>query len=224
MITIKDGGEKGSGASRFFKEGANNDIFTPPALAKRMWEIAIEQYKSIVLNKTWRPLDKNLEKNLCILDPCCGKGALIEAIPQKLYSNVTAIDNNIEYLKEVEQKYPDISWIHTDFMKYKGPEDYKFDIILMNPPFSIIRGQPNIPFWDHALELLDDNGVIVSVCPNYYLVNNEKRNKIYANNILHSWILPKRLFATKADGKPKPFHTNLVVLVKHCENNTFLFL
>lgn len=46
--------------------------------------------------------------------------------------------------------------IHGDYLTYNFPSDQKYDLIISNPPFGLIK-----PFIDRSMSLLDDGGYLV---------------------------------------------------------------
>ena len=88
-----------------------------------------------LISKMWNKLDKRRSTNY-ILDPEAGKGNILEWIKeQNRYSHLhlCAIEND-NNLRAVLQSKEYINVIDSDFLTFASPE--KFDVILMNPPFS----------------------------------------------------------------------------------------
>lgn len=107
--------------------------------------------------------------NIDILEPSCGSGVIISRLLNRGFKNITAIEKNQigdqdlyalpEYLRSM------IDFTRMDFMEYK-PEK-KFDFIVMNPPFDHA-----IKHIFHAAGLLKPNGVLVTLMPNFPVIDN----------------------------------------------------
>lgn len=217
---------KGSASSRFVKQGENNDIFTPFWLAKRMFILALNN------------ISAEQEKNeLSVLEPCCGKGDMIFGMLDvvtfarcDVKLKITAVELKKEYLDVAigrTKRYPMIDDITIDYKcaNFLTTDfDKRFDIILMNPPFSEkSKNSGTTAFVDRSMELLKDDGVLITVAPDYFLVNSEARKKKYAHNISERYWLPLMTFDTTGDGCPNKLHALIIVIKKRCENKTYLF-
>ena len=91
-----------------------------------------------------------------ILEPSAGTGRLINGV--KDY-NVTAIDIAPLHCEILEAK-EFTRVFNMDFMQYDT--DNKFDLILMNPPFSKGRSKSHV---EKARKHLNDGGVVLAVLP-----------------------------------------------------------
>lgn len=122
-----------------------------------------------------KELDIDLNNKL-ILEPSCGDGAFVEQI--YLNNEVYAIDQDKEKTEFIKQKYNNVHTITSDFLKYNT--DFKFDLIIGNPPFNLQTSLNYIDttegFVSHAIDLVKEDGNIVFILPNTIL-----RNKKYQN-------------------------------------------
>lgn len=97
-----------------------------------------------------------------ILEPSAGTGAILRAVRQAAPSaHCDAVEQNYELADYIRKVFPDISVIHTDFLKYSP--DIGYDKILMNPPFNRAIDIKHIT---HALTMLSPGGVLTAVCLN----------------------------------------------------------
>jgi type I restriction-modification system DNA methylase subunit len=119
-----------------------------------------------------------------VLEPSCGSGEYIKSI-NSLYPNINilGIENNTTIFDSIKNMASDkISLSHEDFLNFSG--DNKFDIIIGNPPYFVIKkqcvssdytkyfeGRPNIfiLFIIKALQFLNDEGVLSFVLPRNFL-------------------------------------------------------
>lgn len=149
------------------------DIFTPDDISK------------IMISKIY--------DNGNLLEPAVGTGNLLKHINIKKYDYIDVYEIKEEYLKKIEE--PSINKYNEDFIK--SPITKKYDNIIMNPPyikiqdlsldyrtylknnFDILKnGLIDIyyAFIIKCLELLNDDGIMVSITPNTFLYNKTALN------------------------------------------------
>jgi len=88
-----------------------------------------------LISKMWNKIDRSRSIRY-ILDPEAGKGDILKYIDELQYrnkSNLYAIELD-DNLRAVLQTKSNINVIDSNFLTYSSPE--KFDLIIMNPPFS----------------------------------------------------------------------------------------
>ncbi len=118
---------------------------TPPIIAERIRE----ELKHTPIRKT-------------ILEPSAGTGRLIDKLCK---DNITAIDIAPLHCEILKAKgFYDV--INMDFLDY--PEHHKFDVILMNPPYSKSRALTHI---NKAKKHLNKGGFILAVVPSGKITN-----------------------------------------------------
>ena len=147
---------------------SNCDIFTPDNISQKM---------SLYLYK---------EGNL--LEPSVGDGQLLKFINTNNYENIDIYDIKLEYLNKIENKN-NINKYHEDFLTKEINKKYKN--IILNPPYikiqnlseeyrknikqnwKLLNGNIDIyyVFLLKCIELLDDDGIMISITPNSYLYN-----------------------------------------------------
>ena len=133
----------------------------------------------------------SLPKN--VLEPSCGTGNLLNPIPKDFEGRIVAIEIIERYLNIARKRYKNVEFILGDFLSQEIND--KFDLILMNPPFSERDPRSGCTlFIERAFELLSNRGRIVSVVSDYYLVNSEKRKRWLFDKIERIYWLPKMSF------------------------------
>lgn len=122
-----------------------------------------------------------------ILEPSCGSCEFVnELLEQYPESQITAIEQN----KTIYDKIKSLSTgdklniINSDFLKYNDYEYGKYDLIIGNPPYYVMKkkdvsttmykyfdGRPNIfiLFIIKSLEMLSENGIICFILPRSFL-------------------------------------------------------
>ena len=116
-------------------------------------EILIKGFKREVN----RIVDKELTKlsTFRILEPSIGAGNLISYLPKSVYKNITGIEIDPLVTKGLVEK--GILIKHTNFLEQSF--DDKFDLILMNPPFTYTS-----EFITKCFDLLSDDGHMICLC------------------------------------------------------------
>lgn len=147
------------------------EVFTPQAIATYMT----------------RFIDNS--KTCKVLEPCCGQGHLLRFIDNR--HNITAIDINPEYVKYCKSAFPYCRVLLHDFIDFKTKG--RFDYILANPPYikvqnigvasrkkirnqypGFLEGNTNmyVYFLLKCIDLLEDDGKLIVICPNSFLYNS----------------------------------------------------
>lgn len=110
-----------------------------------------------IVDRMWDEIEKlNLSYNTTILEPSAGTGRLLAYVDK---DSVTAIDIAPLHCEILQAK--GFKKTHNmDFMNYS--ESNKFDLIVMNPPFSKSRSKSHA---EKARNHLNDNGIIFAILP-----------------------------------------------------------
>lgn len=117
---------------------------TPKEIVDRMWDEISGIY---------------LTHDITILEPSAGTGRLLAPLMGKYCDSVTAIDIAPLHCEILQAK--GFKKTHNmDFMNYS--ENNKFDLIVMNPPFSKSRSKSHV---EKAKNHLNDNGIIFAILP-----------------------------------------------------------
>lgn len=144
---------------------------TPPELASRMAAAAAQ-------------VSDFMEHYICVLEPSAGTGRLLAAFAEHLEENgddiVVAIDvdeQNVEALRA--QGIADFV-TQGDFIEIATTVDMRFDVILMNPPFS--RNQ-DITHVNAALTLLQPGGVLVALMSPHFQFANDGASRDFRDRL-----------------------------------------
>lgn len=150
------------------------DVFTPENIAKLM--------------------ASKLKTNGTLLEPSVGDGALLKYINMSNYSHVDVYELKQTYLDCVEER-ENMRKYCADFLKHAKEE--KYNNIIMNPPYIKIQdlttdyrdyirntfpqlggGMVDIyyAFIIKCLNMLTDDGIMVSITPNSFLYNKSAKN------------------------------------------------
>jgi len=163
-------------------------FFTPPSIIQTM----TERIQNIP--------DFNVRT---VLEPSCGSCEIIQHLHQN-YENIhiTGIEKNTRIYEQIQDKFDEnlgVSLLHRDFLQWDIMNEYKFDLIIGNPPYFVVKkgdvdesfydlieGRPNIfvIFLIHALQKLNDNGVLAFVLPHNFtncVYYSKIRKHIYEN-------------------------------------------
>lgn len=121
---------------------------------------------------------------LKVLEPSAGLGALYSVVYEKYGKTAVydLVENNPDCIKELYNKNLYGNLYQRDFLQFDG----KYDIVIMNPPF---KNGEDIKHINHAKSLLNDNGVLISLC-----YNGVKQNKKLKPITDHWEVLPNNSF------------------------------
>lgn len=102
-------------------------------------------------------------KDIKILEPSCGDGALLDALRERGFKNLFGVEYNSERAKISRDKGYNV--FKGNFLEMVPSEDY--DLILMNPPF---YGEHYLKHIEKALEFLKERGTLICILPSaaYY--------------------------------------------------------
>lgn len=108
-------------------------------------------------------------EKLSFLEPSCGQGHILDIIQTSFKnSSITCIEKNPLHCNYLKEKGYDP--ICSDFLEIEPNK--KFDIILMNPPFS-----HELEHIKHAYRFLNKGGYLISVSSGSFLYNTHKKHK-----------------------------------------------
>jgi predicted RNA methylase len=126
----------------------------------------------------------SIRKNdLKILEPSAGSGNFLDAIKTVFeiddmdYYNhiVDAFDVDIENIRTLREK--GYNPTHADFLQYNTDYSIKYDMIVMNPPFSVEGDKKAyITHIEHAHKMLKPGGEMLFIAPIGYRKNKDKRS------------------------------------------------
>lgn len=107
-------------------------------------------------------VEAGLDTGMQVLEPSAGKGAIISVLANHC-EDITAYEINpkmLPDLQKVAEKWPDHAWLieKQDFLTVK-PEA-KFDVVLMNPPFTQMQDVDHV---EHAFKFLAPGGTLVAI-------------------------------------------------------------
>lgn len=134
--------------------------------------------------------DPYLNKNVKILEPSAGQGAIIDSIAEWFSYNainielesITAVEYMIENYNFIKEKYVNDSVIkihNNDFLTFESPINH-YDYIIANPPFS---GGQDIQHFYKMYELLKPGGVLTCIMSTGWMNNSQKKFKKF-----RSWL------------------------------------
>ena len=120
---------------------AKQAFYTPPGLAARVVEMA-------EVKDRW------------VLEPSAGHGSLVVACLKAGARFVTSIDNDPLAVAKLNLFGDRTAAIETDFLDHRVAGDFRFERVVMNPPFT--RGT-DIKHVQHALKFLAPGGRLVAI-------------------------------------------------------------
>ena len=103
-----------------------------------------------------------IEEKSRILEPSAGTGNILNAIMDNNKGIPVAIEIDPALCEMLKNKFPLTDVHNRDFLNYDCG-NWKFDCILMNPPF---KNGEDIKHIKHALTCLKDGGTLVAICAN----------------------------------------------------------
>lgn len=181
-----------------------------------------------IVSLTFKNL-KDTNKYKTILEPSCGSGEFLNYINEN-YPNTKTV--GVEYNKEIYDKIVDTytkhnTLINSDFLKYNTNYTKKFDLIVGNPPYYVIKkdtypefnefilGRPNIfcLFIIHSLKMLNENGTLAFIIPRNFL-NSIYYTKIREYIVLNYTILNVKYIETDF------LETKQEVIIIYIQNTT----
>lgn len=99
--------------------------------------------------------------NNSILEPSAGVGGLLQHLPGRMAANVTCVEVAKLHCSVLERKgYGHV--VCDDFLSFAKKTNYRWDRIIMNPPFSDGRAMLHL---NAAVGLLKDGGKLVAILP-----------------------------------------------------------
>ncbi|MDI9325404.1 MAG: class I SAM-dependent methyltransferase [Alphaproteobacteria bacterium] len=141
-----------------------NDICTPILCVKDMVDVIPESF--------WE------NKNIKVLDPCCGNGNFHAYIRTKTdLSNLYFNEINEKRIKNLKKYFGNsINLTQQDFLTFSN--ENKFDLIVANPPYAKFMDADNRASKNHnlsrdfiekALDIVKDGGYILFIVPNNWM-------------------------------------------------------
>lgn len=202
--------------NNYFENPKSNAVYTPINVIKVM---------NYIYNILFKGFEDKY-KYFNILEPNCGEGNILLQLMDKfdgtfftteidkdayniVNNNVMKYlkDNNIDYSITLNNNFSyyqnlekNIAIINSNFLT----EDFnkKFHLIVCNPPFSMTNENGKIikgtwfNFLEKCFNLLDDNGKMIFILPNYWCTNTNKYLQYFKKYLtpLNFIILPKDIF------------------------------
>lgn len=143
----------------------------------------------------------DLPKDATIMEPCCGKGAFLDALISHNFINITACELDKTLFEITKNKYSQYKILNINFLNYNSK--LKYDGIIMNPPY--IRHEKinrlasygitkeelhciplyvDLPrtaniymyFIVKAIDLLNENGQLIVIFPNSWINTKTGQN------------------------------------------------
>jgi len=104
------------------------------------------------------------KEGMKVLEPSCGSGNIAFNLPD-IKLEIDCIEINAEMANKCQTSYPQNSNFYNimnlDFIDYTN-EDFKYDIIIANPPFTKLQ---SIKHFNKMVELLNNNGELICIVP-----------------------------------------------------------
>lgn len=135
-----------------------------------------------------------------ILEPSAGHGAIAKFLPQERATLIEVDQEKCQRLREMG-----FNPINQDFLAYS---EKKFDIVIMNPPFT---GGQDAEHILHAYSLLKSKGRIVSICPSMITEKTSKKYRAVQELITEEIELPDCSF----EDSGTKVNTKIIIIDKH---------
>lgn len=114
-----------------------------------------------------------------VLEPSFGDGRIGRALSQAGYKCVTGVELDPDLYAMGKDFFTEHH--NMDFLDYRAQDEQdKFDLILMNPPFSKNQYIHHI---DHAVSLLKWGGRLLAIAPTGYVHNTNKATTLLKNKL-----------------------------------------
>ena len=140
----------------------------------------------ITINNTLKLLEPYFKNIKTVLEPSCGSCEYIYAL-NRCFNNldITGVEHNniiFESIKDLD--FDNVNLINNDYLKLFPNNDKKYDLIIGNPPYFVVKkedvlpeyydffdGRPNIfiLFIIKSLRLLSAGGILSFILPNNFL-------------------------------------------------------
>lgn len=136
--------------------------YTPPELAERIvrWAYHPDAHE----------ID-NLDTDFCVLEPSCGRGAIIHALTGYRVG-IVGVDIDKANVEHCREEFPG-AFIHGDFLKF-SKVDLAIRLAIMNPPFEGGATEAHVL---HALKFADR---VVCHCPLTTLAGQDRREGLWS--------------------------------------------
>lgn len=129
-----------------------------------------------------------LEPGMLVLEPCFGGGAIVDRVPDNCFVTGFEIEPGTDNTSLRRTLYHNI-----DFLTLSQTEMIKYDVALVNPPFS------GLGAWKFAQRIvntcLTPNGRCIIIMPSYIIDNSEWRKPWICDHTYKLALLPKDTFS-----------------------------
>lgn len=151
-------------------------------------------------------IDLNIDNRLNILEPSAGLGKIVDGLLISFLKidNLHLVELNNEKCNVLKEQYKfnsSIKVYHSDFLLWKS--DIKYNLIIGAPPF---KGNCDLIHIQKMYDLLDDDGMIISLNSPYWILNNEPHQnefKEWLKNKPHTMeYLPENTFVERGKNVP----------------------
>ena len=146
----------------------SNDICTPMECVKEMFDSVPEEF--------WN------NKNIKILDSCCGNGNFhAYAITKTNLKNLYFNEINEKRIKNLKEYFGEnINFTNKDFLEFEDKE--KYDMVVSNPPYAMFNGGKRVSknhnlsraFIEKAIKITKPGGYILFIAPNNWMSYSDR--------------------------------------------------
>lgn len=145
---------------------------TPSEVVDRMIELAeIGEYDSI-------------------LEPSAGEGAILSELGRR--RKTTAVEYSQKRYEYLQNRFRDLfQLVNDDFLKWNKDYTEKFDVVLMNPPFSSSRIE--IKHFLHAFRMVRPGGKIVCILPEGHFFKSDSKAKLFLDFLEQNGYISEKL-------------------------------